>query len=112
MATNYKVLGQLSLTAGTRTLLYKVPSNAQAVVSSIIVTNVGSDDVSFDVFVAINGEEYGPKQYIYCALPLEGQETFVATIGLTLAANDEIRVAAVVSSGSVAFNLFGSERTT
>lgn len=108
MATNYKVLGQLSLTAGTRTLLYKVPSNAQAVVSSIIVTNVGSDDV----FVAINGEEYGPKQYIYCALPLEGQETFVATIGLTLAANDEIRVAAVVSSGSVAFNLFGSERTT
>ena len=109
MATLRKVLGQSSPLATTNTTLYTVPAATDAVVSSIVVCNRGASETYFRVAVRPAGEAIADKHYIYYDAIIGGNDTFIATIGLTLAATDVMTVYATVAT--LSFNLFGQENS-
>lgn len=107
MASLYKVLGQSNPSATTETVLYTVPNSINTVASSLIVCNTGSTQASFRVSISINSVTTAIKNYIYYDLLIGGNDTFIATIGVTLSNNYDVRVYA--SSSNLAFSLYGSE---
>ena len=109
MPTIYKVLGQSVPSATTETDLYTVPSTTSTIVSSIIVCNRGTSQASFRVSVAVGGGTTANKDYIYYDLLISGNDTFIATVGITLATTDKVKVYA--SSANLSFSLYGSELT-
>ena len=107
MATVYKVLGQSSPSATTETALYTVPAATSAVASSVIVCNRSAVLSTFRISIAIGGATTALKDYIYYDLPIGANDTFIATIGVTLATTDVVRVYA--SNTNLSFSLYGSE---
>lgn len=114
MAETLKVLGQVAASATTETDLYEVPSPSasacEASVSSLVVCNRGSTSTTFRVSVAVGGGATANKDYLYYDVPVVGNDTFIATIGITLAEGDVVRVYA--GNANLSFSLFGLERTT
>jgi hypothetical protein len=107
MPTVYRVLGQSSPSATTETTLYTVPASTSAIGSSIIIANRSTSVASFRVSIAVNGAATTNKDYIYYDLPIGANDTFIATIGITLGDTDEVRVYA--SNTNLSFSLYGSE---
>lgn len=107
MADTLKVLGQSALAATTLTDVYTVPSLTSATVSTITICNRGSTSCTFRLSVAIAGASDTNSQYVYYDMPLPADDTFVATIGMTLGAADKIR--AYASTANVSVNIFGVE---
>ena len=109
MADVSKVLAQLNPLAATLTTLYTVPAATSAVVSSIVVANRSATATSFRLSIAVAGAADNNIQYLYYDVPIDGNDTFVATIGATLATTDVIRAYATLATCS--FNVFGIEIT-
>jgi len=109
MATAYKVLGQASPAATTETDLYTVPAATSAVASSVIVCNRSAVLSTFRISIAVAGGATANKDYIYYDLPIGANDTFIATIGVTLAATDKVKVYA--SNTNLSFSLYGSQIT-
>jgi len=107
MALTRKVLGQQAPGATTETDLYTVPSATEAVCSSIVICNRGASAATFRVSVSVGGGATANKDYIYYDVTIAGNDTFIATIGITLGAEDKVKVYA--SSTNLSFNLFGQE---
>lgn len=107
MAIAYKILGQDAPAATTETILYTVPALTSTVASSIIVCNRNKAVAYFRVSISKAGVATANKDYIYYDVPLEGNDTFIATIGVTLAATDVVRVYA--SNANLSFSIYGSE---
>lgn len=108
MANTYKVLGQSHPAATTETVAYTVPSSTSAVVSTITVANLGVA-ATFRIGVSVGGGALVDADYIYHDIPIDADDTFACTFGITLATTDEIRVYA--STADLSFNIFGSEIT-
>ena len=106
MATSYKILGQRAPSATTETDLYTVPGATEAVVSSIIICNRGAFG-TFRISISGGGGATANADYIYYDLTLAANDTFIATVGITLSATDVVRVYA--STADFSFNLYGSE---
>lgn len=102
-----KVLGQLVPAEDALEVLYTVPNGMFASISSISVCNQNSQEIGFRIAVAVGGEADDPKQYLYFDVPLNANDTFVSTIGITLSAGDVIRVRS--DEPNVSFSLFGVE---
>jgi hypothetical protein len=109
MTDTIQVLGQYSPAANSLYTIYTVGAATSAVVSSIVVCNTNSTSVTFRISIAIAGAIDATSQYIYYDLPLLGNDTFVATVGLSLATTDQIRVQA--SATNVAFTISGVQVT-
>jgi hypothetical protein len=109
MAETFKILGQSIPLAQVLTNLYVVPSLTSSVISSLVVCNQSSIPTIFRISLAIAGAADTPAQYIYYNLPIAANDTFIATIGGTLATTDIIRVHS--DNGLVSFNVLGSENT-
>jgi hypothetical protein len=105
MATTIKVLGQSAPNATTETALYTAPS--PAIVSSIVVCNRSATAATFRVSVDVGGGGTGNKDYLYYDLALAGNDTFICTIGVTMAATDILNVYA--STANLSFSCFGTE---
>lgn len=109
MAAALKILGQVAPLATTETDLYSVPAATSAVASSITVCNRGATAATFRVSASQAAAATANKNYVYYDLDLPANETFIATIGLTLATTDIVRVYA--STANLSFGLFGQENT-
>lgn len=109
MAETRKVLGQSAPVAATLTDLYPVPAVTQAVVSSIVICNRSAVATAFRISVAVNGAADATSQYIYYDVPIFGNDTFIATIGITLGDTDVVRCYATLAT--VTFTAFGVEIT-
>lgn len=109
MAEARKVLGQLSPSATALTALYTVPGATEAVCSTLVVCNRGATNSTFRVSVAVAGAADDNKQYLYYDVAIQATDTFMATLGLTLAATDVVRVYS--SSTNLSFALYGVEIT-
>lgn len=106
MPITYKVLGSIDASsAGVSTLLYTVPSVTSAVISSLTVCNRNATDTSFRVGIG----DAAPAGYLYYDVVIPGNDTFVATLGITLDSAKSIYVYAATTG--LSFNLFGSEIT-
>ena len=107
MAETQKVLGQSAPLAATLTALYT--AGAKAVASSLVICNRGPAGINARVSVAVSGAADDSKQYLYYDLPVPANDTFIATIGVTLGVGDVVRVYSDLATAS--FNLFGVEIT-
>jgi hypothetical protein len=108
MADTYLCLGQAAPSATVLTTLYTVPVSTSATISSIIVCNTSGSSGSTDTFrvsIAVGGASDNIQQYIYRDVKISQQDTFIATIGVTLATTDVVRCYS--GSGHCSFSLFG-----
>jgi hypothetical protein len=110
MADAYKVLGQAAPSAATETVLYTVPAATSATASTLTVCNRSSTSgATFRVSVSKAGAATTSKDYVIYDLALSASNVYMATVGLTLATTDVVRVFA--SSANLSFSLFGVEIT-
>ena len=118
MAEIFKRLGAVNPSANTDTSIYTVPSNASAIISSLSVCNTANSAVSGVLGLSSNFRmaicsgainDVTLADYIYYDVIIEPYDTFIATVGFTIAANSQILVRA--NTDTVAFSLFGSEIT-
>lgn len=109
MANTIKVLGQQNPSATTLTTLYTVPGATSTVTSTIVVCNRSATATSFRIAVRPGGAAISNEHYIYYDVPIAGNDTFTATIGMTLATTDVISVYATLAT--LSFNLFGQENS-
>lgn len=109
MATELKVLGQANPSAATPTTLYTVPASTEAVCSSLSVCNRSGTATSFRVAVRPAGAVLSNEHYLYYDVTLAGNDTFVATIGMSLDETDVVTVYATLAT--LSFNLFGQENS-
>lgn len=100
------ILGQ-AVPNGVLTDLYTVPASNNAVVSSIVVCNQNASAATFTITAAVGGAVDAAKQQLFSGPSLNANDTFIATIGATLAAGDKIRVNS--PSNNVSFTAFGSQ---
>lgn len=107
MAEVKKILGQAELPAAVLTDIYTVPASTEAVGSSVVICNTSGVNRTFRLSVAIAGALDTPAQYLYYDEDLPKDTSFVATIGITLAASDVVR--AFASGAGVSVNVFGVE---
>lgn len=108
MATTYKVLGQVHVTAATNTSLYTVPSATSTVCSTIAICNMGAS-TTYRIAIRVAGAAIEDKQYLVYEAVINQHDTALLTLGITLAATDVVTVRAGTSD--VTFQLFGSELT-
>lgn len=109
MPTALKVLGQVVPSAASLTTLYTVPASTSTVCSSLVVSNSSATATTFRIAVRPAGAAIDPKHYLYYDVPISGNDTFVATIGISLATTDVVSVYATLAT--LSFNLFGQENT-
>lgn len=107
MADLAKLLGQNAPAATTETDLYTVPGATNTTVSTIIVCNRGATAATFRISIADGGGATTNKDYLYYDLPLAANDSYAATLGITLEATDKVKVYA--STANLSFNLFGVE---
>jgi hypothetical protein len=107
MANTYKILGQQAPAATTEQDLYTVPSSTSAVISSIVICNRGTTATTFRVSITPTNTATTSKDYLYYDVTLAGNDTFIATVGITLATTNIVRVYA--GNANLSFNLFGTE---
>lgn len=99
-------VGQLYPLAGhLGTLL--VAGGRGVVVSSVVACNTVATRRRFRLAVARAGDVQSDKQYLYFDTPIPPNDTFVATLGITLPPGSELR--AYSDGGGVAFNAFHNE---
>ena len=109
MAETLKVLAQANPSAATLTGAYTVPGATSTVVSTLMVCNRSAVATSFRISVAVAGAADNNNQYIYYDVAILGNDTFAATIGLSLATTDVVRVYATLAT--LTFSFFGEEVT-
>ncbi len=102
-----KILGQTAPNATTETILYTVPGGKQTTVSSITICNRGGTETTFRISFSAAGGATANKDYVYYDLPVSQGDTFIATIGGTMAETDVIRVYA--GNATLSFTAFGDE---
>lgn len=107
MAEAFKILAQSNPAATTSTNLYTVPAATNTTISSITVCNRSATATSFRISVAVAGAALADTQYIYFDQAIDGNSTFVATIGITLNATDVVRVYS--GAATLTFIAFGVE---
>lgn len=102
-----KKLGQSSPAATTLTDVYTAAY--PSVVSSVVICNTNASAVTIRFSHAVAAAADAIAQYLYYDLTVDANDTFIATVGLTLAATDVLRCYA--STTNVAFNVYGTEVT-
>jgi hypothetical protein len=107
MAEAFKILGSSAPAAATSSTLYTVPAATSTTISSVTVCNTSATPTSFRISAAAAGVALATNQYIYYDQVIDGNSTYVATIGITLAATDVVRVYATLAT--LSFNAFGVE---
>jgi hypothetical protein len=107
MPTNYKVLAQINPSATTASDAYTVPANTEAIISTIVVANVGTADATYRISVRPNNAGQEDKHYIAYNTPIPATDSVALTLGVTMDAADVLTVFA--SNASLSFNVFGAE---
>lgn len=110
MADTIKVLGQVEPAAAILTTLYTVPAATSTVVSTLVVCNITTGQQTFRVAIRVAGAGIDNKHYLYYDVKIPGNDTFVATLGITLATTDVVSVYST-NVTALEFNLFGTEIT-
>lgn len=110
MADAPKILAQRTDADTAQHDLYTVPALTSTVVASVLVCNYTGSPSTFRITAAPAGAVDAASQRLYWDVPIAANDTFVATIGLSLATTDKIRVSAGNAS-ALAFTATGIEIT-
>lgn len=108
----YKTLGQTSPTSTTAVEAYVVGSGKNTVVSTIVVCNRTTSLASYRIAVPVGGVaaegNLTNAHYIVYDAPILANDTITLTLGISLAATDEIWVRSNTAN-SLSFSIFGAE---
>ena len=107
MAEVLKVLGQANPAATTLTALYTVPAATSVTASTLVICNRTAGTLLARVAVAVAGAGDSLEQYIFYDVKILKNDSVFATIGLTLAATDVVRV--YTDGVGLSFSLYGVE---
>lgn len=107
MAETIKVLAQADVGAALADL-YTVPAATSAVISSIVIANRSASTRTFTLKLAPGGVADANAHHLYAAVPLTKNNTFVATIGITMAATDKLRIVSD-AAGALSVTVLGTE---
>jgi hypothetical protein len=107
MAITYKVLGQAAPAANVLTTVYTVPSGNSAVISTIMVCNQSSGNLTYRLAVQPGNAAITSAHYIAYDATITAKDSIGLTLGITLAATDVI--SANCSGANISINVFGSE---
>ena len=111
MGQTLKCLGQVALAvAATEQELYAVPHGSETVVSSLVICNRTSTDRTFRVSVDVGNDNAAgadAKDYVYFDTEVPANDTFIATVGLTVGPGDAINVYG--SHAELTFSAWGRE---
>lgn len=108
MATNYAILGQAAPADTNDTDLYTVGSGKQAVVSTIVITNVNTAAANATIYIRKAGAAAGSVNTLIKAASVPVADFKAITIGVTLGATDVITVKSGTAN-ALSFQAFGSE---
>ena len=108
MATNYKY-SQIQGTAstGTYATLYTTPVATQAVISSLVITNQSSANVTVRIGMDTAAGTPGASEFLVYDAQISGNDTVALTLGITMPASNFIRVSS--SAATCNFTAFLSE---
>ena len=108
MAQAYKY-AQCSGTNGTGTYatLYNTPASTEAVVSSLVVCNLASSDVTVRIGLDTTAGTPSASEWVVYDAVVSGNDTVALTLGIALDADKFLRVSS--SASTVAFSAFLSE---
>lgn len=109
MALTLKVLGQSAPAATTATDLYTVPASTSTVISTLLICNRGATNTTFRISVRVAGAADATKQYLYYDTAIAKNDSFAATLGVSLAATDVVTVYA--GNANLSFTAFGQEKS-
>jgi hypothetical protein len=100
MADSPKRLGAIVSTIGTsgsslsgeNVLIYTVPANTSAIVSTIFVCNRGATLTTFRIAHVDNGgiESLSNEDYLYYDIQIVGNDTFASTSGISMSTGDSL----------------------
>lgn len=107
MALAIKRLGAVDPPATTETDLYTVPSLTSVVSSSIVVCNRSSVAATCRISHSVGGGATANEDYLFYDFSVDGNDSFIATIGATLGPDDVIRV--YTDNATVSFTIYGQE---
>ena len=114
MAQTYKILGQSFLGANTLGNVYVTGATANAIVSTIYITNQDNANANVDLVIRPSSESLGNKHYVLQNQLIEQSDTLILNLNLTmgasviLAANNSVR-AGETKLANVSINAFGVE---
>lgn len=108
MATAYKYAQvQGTASTGTYATLYTTPAATQAVISSLVITNQASSDVTVRIGLDTTAGTPGSDEWLVYDAVIAGNDTVALTLGVTLDAAKFIRVSS--SANTCNFSAFLSE---
>jgi hypothetical protein len=108
MATAYKYAQvQGSASTGTYNTLYTTPAATEAVISSLVITNQASSDVTVRIGLDTAAGTPGASEWLVYDAVVAGNDTVALTLGVTLDAEKYIRVSS--SADTCNFSAFLSE---
>lgn len=111
MPERLAILGQIRPTgAGAAVEAYRVPTDTQAVVSSIIVANTTGAETTFRIHAGLAPANGVVGNALFYDVPVAARSSVVLTLGATLAAGFGITVSAAAAN-AVTFTIFGQEVT-
>lgn len=108
MASTYKVLGQSAPADTNATVLYTVPANGQAVVSTLVIANVTASQATCGVNIGVNGAANSDANALAKGVAIPGNSIVALTLGVTADAADVIRVTSSAGN-ALTFQAFGLE---
>jgi hypothetical protein len=108
MAMSYKVLGQSCPANTANVTLYTVPVNANAIISTISICNLSSNNKTYNIAVVPSTQTIGLKNMISSNSVVGAYDSIAMTMGMTLGANDSVIIAAQ-DQNNIAFTIFGTE---
>ena len=91
--------------ATTETNVYTVATGKQLVISSLTVCNRDNADHTFRLYLAPGGAVTSNEMYVYYDVQIPANDTFAATLGITLIEDSVIRVYA--DAQELSFQFFG-----
>lgn len=108
MATAYKYAQvQGTASTGTYSTLYTTPAATQAVISSLVITNQASSDVTVRIGLDTTAGTPGASEWLVYDAVIAGNDTVALTLGVTLDAEKFVRVSS--SANTCNFSAFLSE---
>lgn len=110
MANAYKVLAQAHLTTTSDTDIYTVGASTEAVISTLVVANIGTASATYNIAIRPDAETLANKHYIAKGVAIAANDSTTLTLGITMNASDVV-TCATDTANVISFNIFGTEIT-
>ena len=108
MATAYKYAQvQGTASTGTYATLYTTPASTEAVISSLVITNQASSDVTVRIGLDTTAGTPGSDEWLVYDAVIAGNDTVALTLGVTMEAQKYLRISS--SADTCNFSAFLSE---